>query len=111
MKMNWLPLTTISVIITGNGPESPNNKNRAGREATRPRDIVLTDFPLHLTLQPICLTQKTVFVVGEATGSLKISSIFSSSFIRDSEDSKYQNWGGGGGFFSKSNYILPDSIV
>lgn len=34
IKMNRLPLTTISVIITGSGPESPDNKNRASGEAT-----------------------------------------------------------------------------
>lgn len=33
--MNRLPLTTVSVIITGNGPESYSNKNRVGGKATR----------------------------------------------------------------------------
>lgn len=35
IRMNWLPLTPVSVIITGNSPESHNSKNRAGGEATR----------------------------------------------------------------------------
>lgn len=47
--MNWLPATTIRVIITGSVPKSHNNKNRAGGEATRLlRIFCCYAFPAHL---------------------------------------------------------------
>lgn len=77
IKMNWLPLTTISVIITGNGPESHNNKNRAGGAATGLlRTFCCYAFPFHsIPFHPsLCpfidsenygLIQKSMFITGE----------------------------------------------